>query len=118
MGKFIGKILVTAVAALIVSYLLPGVNINDSVTAILLAVVLALLNGIVKPILIVLTIPITILTLGLFLLVINILIIKWAAAIVPGFTVKDWWSALLFSLLLSLATAVIESLIGANKKHV
>jgi putative membrane protein len=117
MGKFIGKILVTAVAALIVSYLLPGVNINDSVTAILLAVVLALLNGIVKPILIVLTIPITILTLGLFLLVINILIIKWAAAIVPGFTVKDWWSALLFSLLLSLATAVIESLIGANKKH-
>jgi putative membrane protein len=118
MGKFIGKILVTAVAALIVSYLLPGVNINDSVTAILLAVVLALLNGIVKPILIVLTIPITILTLGLFLLVINILIIKWAAAIVPGFTVRDWWSALLFSLLLSLATAVIESLIGANKKHV
>lgn len=118
MGKFIGKILVTAVAALIVSYLLPGVNINDSVTAILLAVVLALLNGIVKPILIVLTIPITILTLGLFLLVINILIIKWAAAIVPGFTVRGWWSALLFSLLLSLATAVIESLIGANKKHV
>jgi putative membrane protein len=117
MGKFIGKILVTAVAALIVSYLLPGVNINDSVTAILLAVVLALLNGIVKPILIVLTIPITILTLGLFLLVINILIIKWAAAIVPGFTVKGWWSALLFSLLLSLATAFIESLIGANKKH-
>jgi putative membrane protein len=117
MGKFIGKILVTAVAALIVSYLLPGVNINDSVTAMLLAVVLALLNGIVKPILIVLTIPITILTLGLFLLVINILIIKWAAAIVPGFTVKGWWSALLFSLLLSLATAFIESLIGANKKH-
>jgi putative membrane protein len=117
MGKFIGKILVTAVAALIVSYLLPGVNINDSVTAILLAVVLALLNGIVKPILIVLTIPITILTLGLFLLVINILIIKWAAAIVPGFSVRDWWSALLFSLLLSLTTAFIEGLIGANKKH-
>ena len=117
MGKFIGKILVTAVAALIVSYLLPGVNINDSVTAIILAVVLALLNGFVKPILIILTIPITILTLGLFLLVINILIIKWAAAIVPGFTVRDWWSALLFSILLSLATAFIESLIGTNKKH-
>ncbi|HEY6975076.1 MAG TPA: phage holin family protein [Chitinophagaceae bacterium] len=117
MGKFIGKILVTAVAALIVSYLLPGVNINDSITAIILAVVLALLNGFVKPILIILTIPITIVTLGLFLLVINILIIKWAAAIVPGFTVRDWWSALLFSILLSLATALIESLIGTNKKH-
>src|SRR6476469_10207776 len=116
MGKFIGKILVTALAALIVSYLLPGVNINDSVTAILLAAVLALLNGFVKPILIVLTIPITILTLGLFLLIINIVIIKWASEIVPGFSVRNWWSALLFSLLLSVVTALIENLIGANKK--
>jgi putative membrane protein len=116
MGKFIGKILVTAVAALIAAYLLPGVDINDSVTAIILALVLALLNGFVKPILIILTIPITILTLGIFLLVINILIIKWAAALVPGFTVRDWWSALLFSILLSLTTALIENVIGANRK--
>jgi len=115
--QFLGKILVTAVAALIVSYLLPGVTINNSVTAIILAVVLALLNGFVKPILIILTIPITIVTLGLFLLVINIVIIKWAAEIVPGFSVRDWWSALLFSLLLSLVTALIESLIGTNRKH-
>jgi putative membrane protein len=115
--KFLGKILVTAVAALIASYLLPGVSINDSVTAIVLAVVLALLNGFVKPILVILTIPISILTLGLFLLVINILIIEWAAKIVPGFSVRDWWSALLFSLLLSLVTALIESLISANKKE-
>ncbi len=116
MGKFIGKILVTAVAALIASYILPGVDINDSVTAIILAVVLALLNGFVKPILIILTIPITIVTLGLFLLVINVLIIELAAKIVPGFTVRDWWSALLFSILLSLTTALIESLIGTNRK--
>jgi putative membrane protein len=115
--QFLGKILVTAVAALIVSYLLPGVTIENSISAIVLAVVLALLNGFVKPILIVLTIPITIVTLGLFLLVINILIIKWAAEIVPGFSVRDWWSALLFSLLLSLVTALIESLIGTNKKQ-
>jgi putative membrane protein len=117
MEKFIGKILITAVAALIASYLLPGVEINDSVTAIILAVVLALLNGFVKPILIVLTIPITLLTLGLFLLVINILIIEWAADIVRGFTVKNWWSALLFSILLSLSTALIESFIGTNRKN-
>src|SRR5437870_10326140 len=117
MGKFIGKILVTALAALIASYLLPGVNINDSITAIILAVVLALLNGFIKPILIVLTIPITILTLGLFLLVINVFIIELAVKIVPGFTVQDWWSALLFSILLSLTTALIESLIGTNRKN-
>jgi len=114
--QFLGKILVTAVAAIMVSYLLPGVSIDSSVTAIILAVVLALLNGFVKLILIVLTIPITILTLGLFLLIINIVIIKWASEIVPGFSVRNWWSALLFSLLLSVVTALIENLIGANKK--
>ena len=117
MGKFIGKLLVTACAAIIAAYLLPGVTIVDSVTAILLALVLALLNIFVKPILIILTIPLTIITLGLFLLVINILIIKWASDIVPGFKVDGWWDALLFSLLLSLTTAIIESLLGTNKKE-
>jgi putative membrane protein len=112
MGRFIGKILITAVAALITARILPGVSINDSFTAILLAFVLALLNGFVKPLLIILTIPITIVTLGLFLLIINVVIIKWAAAIVPGFHVRGNWSALLFSLLLSFVTYIIERIIG------
>ncbi|MBN9296538.1 MAG: phage holin family protein [Filimonas sp.] len=110
--KFVGKILVTALAALIASFFLPGVSINSGTTAVILAVVLALLNGFVKPILIILTIPITLLTLGLFLLVINMLIIRWSAEIVPGFKVSGWWSALWFSLLLSFVTYLIESLIG------
>ena|SRR5579885_1590867 len=114
MKQFLSKIIVTAFAALIASYLLPGVHIKDSVTALMLAVVLALLNSFVKPLLIILTIPITILTLGLFLLVINVLIIRWAADIVPGFAVDSWWYALLFSILLSLTTALIESLIANN----
>ena len=112
MGRFIGKILITAVAALIASWLLPGITINSSITAILLALVLALLNGFVKPLLVLFTIPITLLTLWLFLLIINIVIIKWAAAIVPGFHVAGNWSALLFSLLLSFVTFIIESIIG------
>jgi len=115
MAKFIGKLLVTACAAIIAAYLLPGVDIDNSVTAIILALVLALLNSFVKPILIILTIPLTIITLGLFLLVINILIVKWAADIVPGFKVDGWVSALLFSLLLSLTTALIEGLLGTKK---
>ncbi len=117
MGTFVGKILVIAVAAIIAAWLLPGVTIDDSLTAILLAIVLALLNSFVKPILVILTIPITIVTLGLFLLVINILIIKWAAAIVPGFKVDGWWSALLFSILLSITSSLIESLIAGSKKE-
>lgn len=110
--RFVGKILVTALAAIIVSYLLPGVKIASGYSALLLAVVLALLNSFIKPILIILTIPITILTFGLFLLVINILIIRWTATIVPGFTVVNWWAALWFSLLLSVFTYFIEALIG------
>lgn len=115
--RFIGKILVTALAAIIVAELLPGVRINSGYAALLLALVLALLNGFIKPVLILLTIPITILTLGLFLLIINIIIIKWAAALVPGFYVQNWWAALWFSLLLSLFTYIIEALIANPERE-
>jgi len=116
MGKFIGKILVTALAALIASHLLPGVDIKNGTSAVLLALVLALLNGFVKPLLVILTIPITIVTLGLFLLIINMLMIKWASVIVSGFYVANWWSAFWFSILLSFVTFLIESLINRREK--
>ena len=115
MGRFIGKILVTALAALIAAHLLPGVAISNGTSVFLLALVLAFLNGIVKPILVILTIPITIITLGLFLLIINILIIKWASMIVPGFTVMNWWSALYFSVLLSFISYIINNLIKTGQ---
>ncbi len=94
------------------SRLLAGVSIDSSVTAVLLAIVLALLNGFIKPLLIIFTIPITIVTLGLFLLIINIVIIKFAAEIVPGFRVDNNWAALWFSLLLSFVSYLIEKIIG------
>lgn len=115
--KFIGKILVTALAAIIAAYLIPGVSISGGLTAIVLAVVLALLNAFVKPLLIIFTIPITILTLGLFLLVINTLIIKWASSLVTGFTVRTWWSAFWFGIALSIVSYGIEILIGDRKKR-
>jgi putative membrane protein len=115
LSRFLTRVLVTALAALFASYLLRGVHIDSIQTAIILAIVLALLNNFVKPILIILTLPITFVTLGLFLIVINILIIKWASDLVAGFEVDGWWSALLFSLLVSAVTSVIEGLTG-NKK--
>lgn len=115
LSRFLTKVLVTALAALFASYLLKGVHIDSIQTAIIVAIVLALLNNFIKPILIVLTLPITIVTLGLFLIVINILIIKWASDLVAGFAVDGWWAALLFSLLVSIVTSVIEGLVG-NKK--
>jgi putative membrane protein len=117
MVRFIGKILVTAVAVIIAVAILPGVNLDNNASRwapILFALVLALLNSFIKPILVVLTLPVTVFTLGLFLLVINIVIIEWAAAIVPGFHVTNHMSALWFSLLVSLIVYIIEKLISRS----
>ena len=99
------KIVISAVVAFALSYVLSGVHMHSFVTALILAVVLALLNLIVKPILIILTLPITLFTFGLFLFVINALIILLAAKFVDGFRVDGFWWALLFSLLLSILTS-------------
>ena len=117
MIRFIAKTLITAVAVLIAAYVLDGVHVKDSTTAVIVAAVLGLLNSFVKPILIVITIPITIFTLGLFLLVINVLIVKWVSEIVPGFRVDGWVYALLFSFVVSIATYLMESLIGTGKHN-
>lgn len=103
------RIILTAIAAFIAAKFVPGISIADAKTAILVALVLALLNTFLKPILVALTIPITIVTLGLFLLVINILIVFLAAKIVPGFAVYGWLAALLFSLIVSLITYLLET---------
>lgn len=90
---------------------------GDYTDAILVAVVLAFLNQIVKPILTILTIPITIVTLGFFLLAINAFIILFAEKLVPGFQVKGFWYALLFSLILSVITGILNSLFGVRKEE-
>lgn len=105
--RFIMRIIVTSIVAFGLSYLLSGIEIDSFWTAIIVAIVLAILNAIIKPLLIILTLPITILTLGLFLFVINALIILLASHFVPGFRVDGFWWALLFSLLLSLVTSIL-----------
>ena len=99
------RIIISAVVAFALSYILTGVHIQSFITALVLAIVLGLLNLFVKPILIILTLPITIFTFGLFLFVINALIILLAAKFVNGFRVDGFWWALLFSLLLSVLTS-------------
>lgn len=108
---FIIKILVTAVAACIAAWLLKGVVISDIKTTIIVALVLAILNTFIKPLLVILTIPVTIVTLGLFLLVINILIVKWTDSLVDGFSVNGWLSALFFSLIVSVVSSVLSAIV-------
>lgn len=116
MMKFITKAILTSVAVLLASYILKGVSVDSTLTAMIVAVVLGLLNTFVKPLLIALTIPFTIVTLGLFLLVINILIVYWASDLVPGFKVDNWFSALLFSLIVSFTSSILEKWINKYKE--
>ena len=117
MGRFFTKTVATALAVLIVAYLLKGVTVDSSITALLVAFVLGLLNNFVKPILVLLTIPFTVFTLGLFLIVINVFIIYLVAEIVPGFHISGWFTAFIFGLLVSFFTAIIESIIGKPKSN-
>lgn len=108
---FIIKLFLNAIAVVITAYILPGVHLESFWYAILLAAVLSLLNVSIKPILIVLTIPATIFSLGLFLLVINafiILIADWI--ITDGFNVDGFWWALLFSIVLSVINSIFDRL--------
>ncbi len=109
------RILVTALAALLTAYLLPGVKLANFTSALLLAIVLGLLNLLVKPVLVILTLPVTIVTLGLFLLVINALIVLWASSLVKGFKVDNFWWALIFSVVLSVISSIMLSLGPADK---
>lgn len=112
--KLLLRLLLTAVAVVILAKILPGVSVDSYWTAIIVAVVLSLLNFIVKPILVLLTLPVTILTLGLFLLIINAIIIFMADGFIDGFDVSGWFMAIIFSLLLSLFQSVLFSILKSD----
>jgi putative membrane protein len=106
--NLIFSILVRGFVVLIAGYILPGVTIENFFVAIVVAVVLGLVNTFIKPLLVLLTLPVTILTLGLFMFVINALLVLLVSRIVPGFHVLGFWWALLFSLVVSLISALFQ----------
>jgi putative membrane protein len=102
------RLLINAVAVIISAKLIPGVGVNGIVAAIIVALVLGLLNTFVKPILLILTLPITILTLGLFYLVLNVIIVYIADYFISGFSVDGFVPALLFSLALAVIGWILD----------
>ena len=117
--KIIIQILISAVAVIIAAYLLPGVHLpadRPFVTALMLAIVLSFLNTFIKPLLVVFTIPLTVLTLGIFLLFINAIIIWIADQIIDSFRVDSLWWAILFSLILSIITSILEGIFGTRQR--
>lgn len=104
-----------AIALLAVAYLYPGVQVQDWLSAAIAALVLGLANTIIKPILVILTLPVTILTLGLFLFVINALLFWGVSNVVTGFHVNGFWAALIGAILYSVIGWLLSMLIP-NKK--
>lgn len=104
------NLLVSSIAVFVTAYILPGIKVNDFFTAIVVAIVLGVINAFLKPVLIILTLPINVLTLGLFTFVINALLIMLTSFLVPGFYVANFWWAILFSLVVSLVSSFLNSL--------
>lgn len=100
----------STLAVMAAAYLLPGVTVSGWLAALIVALVLGLINAIIKPVLVFLTLPATILTLGLFVLVIDAVLVLLAARVVEGFAVAGFWWAMAFSLVM----ALISSLLGAG----
>lgn len=102
MFDIILSLLLNSVGIFIIGYLLPGVEIKTFFTALWVAILLAVVNTLIKPVILILTLPLTILTLGLFILVINALMLMLVNAFAEGMKIRNFWWAVLFSLLLSL----------------
>lgn len=109
------KILITSGLVLLIANFMPGVHVAGFTTALIVAMVLGLLNIFIKPIIVIFTFPVTILTLGLFLLVINAIIILLCANIVGGFAIDSFWTALFFSIVLSLLQSIMNGILGEEK---
>lgn len=114
--KLIMKIIFSSVLVMFLSHFIKGVYVENFTTSIIVAMVLGLLNLFVKPILILFTLPITLFTLGLFLLVINAVLILLCTKIVGGFKVDSFFTALIFSMVLSLFQSIMYGLIKEDKK--
>jgi putative membrane protein len=108
--------ILNAIALLAVAYLYPGVQVQDWKAAAIAALVLGLVNTLVKPVLVVLTLPVTVLTLGLFLLVLNALLFWAVASLVPGFHVSGFWAALLGAILYSVIGWLLSMLIPEKQR--
>ena len=104
--------ILNAVALLVVAYILPGITVSSFGSALIAALVLGLLNTLVKPVLILLTLPITIVTLGLFLLVLNALVFWFAGSILKGFHVNGFWWAVLGAFVYSFVSGLLSRLLG------
>jgi putative membrane protein len=107
---------VLTIAVLTACWLLDGIRVNGILPALLAAALLGILNAVFRPILILLTLPVNILTLGLFTFVINALMLMIVSAVIPGFDIRGFWTAVLGALIISAASGLLNLFIGGKGK--
>lgn len=110
--NFLINLLISSLAVFASAQVIPGVVIDNFTTSVVVAIILGVVNAIIKPILIIMTLPINIMTLGLFTLVINALMVLIVDSLVRGFSVSGFWTAMLFSVVLSIVSLVLFALAG------
>lgn len=114
--KFLINLVISALSIIITGYLLEGVYVEDFLIALVIAGLLSLLNATVRPLLVLLTIPITIFTLGIFLLFINAFMVVIADYIIDDFTVVNYWWALGFSLIVAVLNSIFQQIVGSSER--
>jgi putative membrane protein len=115
---FLLRVLLNAVALLVAAWLVPGIQISGAVAAILAGLLLGVVNALVRPVLLLLTLPFTLLTLGLFIFVVNAICFALTAALVPGFRISGFVAALLGSIVVSVVSWALNALVAdANERR-
>ena len=115
MSQFLLTWLITAISLVITAYLIPGILIKGFVVAAIAALVMGFINAIVRPILILLTLPLTLLTLGLFLFVVNAISFSLVSYFTPGFSINSFWDALFGSIILSIISSLLSQVLEAKE---
>jgi putative membrane protein len=110
--RLVIRVLINTAAILLAAYVVPGLAVRDLTTALIAGLVLGLINAIVRPVLVILTFPITLVTLGLFLLVLNAFCLWLASRLVPGFEVQGFWAAVLGALIISAVSWLVSALVS------
>ena len=115
--KFLLRLLLNALAVMTAAYFVPGLTLTGPGAALLAGAVLGFVNAIVRPILFVLTLPFTLLTLGLFLFILNAVCLALTAALVPGFSIAGFWPAVFGALIVSLVSWVVNATIVSERRQ-
>jgi putative membrane protein len=109
---FVVRVLINAAALWVAAQLIPGIRLSDAASILLAALVLGIINAVVRPVLIFLTLPITLVTLGLFIFVLNAFCLWLTSRIVPGFEVQGFWAALLGALVISIVSWILTAFLA------